>query len=121
MKALIFCLLLLPSLSWAGWNNWTQEQKNWYVASNLALVADWATTRNMTRRYDEGYYERNIILGKQPSTQKLDLYFITYLVSHYFVTDYFKNENRILYLQMVTAVESAAVANNLSIGLKIRF
>ncbi len=118
---LVSMLLFFSSTVNAGWQDWTDEQKRWYVASNVLLLADWSTTRDMTRRYDEGYREINPILGSRPSTDKLDLYFVTYLIGHYFLTDYLQDRNREIYLYTITAVEGAAVANNLNIGLRLRF
>lgn len=114
-------MLLFPILANAQWNSWTAEQRQWYLASNVLLMADWATTRDMTRRYDEGFRERNILLGHQPSRDKLDLYFVTVLVGHYFATDWLSSKNRDIYLMGITVIEGAAVANNLSIGLRLRF
>lgn len=114
-------LALSCATAQAGYTDWTDEQRAWYWASNTAIVADWATTRNMSRRWSEGYHEVNPFLGRQPTTQRVDLHFVTCLVAHYFVTDWFKGDNRTLYLQIMTAGESALVANNVSIGLKIKF
>jgi hypothetical protein len=114
-------LLFFSTAVNAGWQDWTSEQRQWYIASNVLLLADWSTTRDMTRRYDEGYRELNPILGSRPSTDKLDLYFITYLIGHYFLTDYLQGRNREIYLYTITGVEGAAVANNLNIGLRLRF
>ncbi len=122
MRYIILSILLLLSFNVnAGWEDWTLDQKRWYVASNVLLVADWSTTRDMTRRYDEGYRELNPLLGSRPSTNKLDLYFVTVLIGHYFMTDYLQGRNREIYLYTVTGVEGAAVANNLNIGLRLRF
>lgn len=122
MKKLLVCICLLFSpLVKAGWEDWTEEQKKWYLASNIMLVADWSTTRDMTRRYDEGYREYNPILGPKPGTNKLDLYFVTVLIGHYFLTDYLQGRNREIYLYTITGVEGAAVANNFNVGLRLRF
>jgi hypothetical protein len=120
VKKLLAILLWLPSASWA-WSNWTTEQQNWFLASNAAILGDWATTRNMTRRYAEGYYERNPLLGRHPTTQAVDLHFVTWMVANYFAADYFQGRNRTLYLKVVTGMESALVINNLSIGLRLEF
>ena len=122
MKNLLCCILLCISFDVnAGWQDWTPEQRQWYVASNVLLVADWSTTRDMTRRYNEGYRELNPVLGPKPSTDKLDLYFVTVLIGHYFLTDYLRGRDREIYLYTITGIEGAAVANNLNIGLRLRF
>ena len=120
MKKLLLAFLLIPNFCWA-WSDWTQEHKNWFVAANIATVGDWATTRNMTRRYSEGYWERNPLLGRQPSTQRVDLYFASWMITNYFIADSFQGKNRTIYLQIVTGVESAMVINNLGIGLRLEF
>ena len=120
-KILCGIVLMFCSAVNAGWEDWTAEQKKWYVASNIMLVADWTTTRDLTRRYDEGYRELNPVLGSRPSTQKVDLYFVSYLIGHYFLTDYLQGRNREIYLYTITGVEGAAVANNLNVGLRLRF
>ena len=121
MKLWLISLLLLVCTQSRAWSEWTPEQRQWYVASNVLLLADWSTTRDMTRRYNEGYRELNPILGSRPSTDKLDLDFVTVLIGHYFATDYFKGRDREIYLYTITAVEGAAVTNNLNIGLRLRF
>ena len=120
MKKILSVLLWLPSAVWA-WSDWTQEHKNWFVAANVAMLGDWATTRNMSRRYAEGYYERNPLLGRHPTTQAVDLHFATWMIANYFAADYFQGRNRTLYLKVVTGIESALVINNLSIGLRLEF
>jgi hypothetical protein len=120
MKLFLAILLWIPSVCFA-WSDWTAEQKNWFLASNAAMLGDWATTRNMTRRYSEGYWERNPLLGRHPTAQQVDLHFATWMIANYFIADYFKGSNRTLYLKIVTGVESAMVINNLSIGLRLEF
>jgi hypothetical protein len=121
MKTILALLFAVFSHAAQAWDSWTPEQRRWYMASNAMLVADWAITRDMTRRYHEGYYERNIVLGRYPSRDRLDLYFVSALIGHYFIADSLSNDWRTVYLQVVTAVEAGAVANNLSIGLRLRF
>jgi hypothetical protein len=116
----MFCLLLVSNHVNA-WDDWTQEQKNWFIASNVAIAADWATTRNMTRRYNEGYYERNLIMGRYPSKERVDIHFLSWITANYFIADYLSTKNRTIYLQLVTGVHGIAATNNLRIGLKLQF
>jgi len=122
MKTLLLSLLLLlPATVVAGLDDWTEEQRKWYAASVVVTVADWATTRDMTRRYHEGYHETNPIMGQYPSRQRVDQHFLTVLVANYFIADNLSSRNRTVYLQFFTVGQAAVVANNLNIGLRIRF
>jgi len=121
MRALLLSLLLLvPSAAWA-WEDWDLETKTMFVASSIAITADWATTRNMTHRYDEGYRELNPILGDYPSTSQVDAYMIGMLVTNYFITDWLPKEHRIFYLSYRTVTHGAAAHNNMQIGLHLKF
>ena len=119
-----YILLLLVSLSssiaQAEWDDWSLDDQRMFVASNIAMAADWATTRNMTGRYDEGYYEINRILGPYPSKDRVDLYFAGMLIANYFIADY-AGDYRTYYLFIRTGAHGAAAANNINIGLKLRF
>jgi hypothetical protein len=121
MKYLLALMLSLSTVPALAWSHWTAEQRAWYMASNVAIVADWSTTRDLSRRYHEGYHEINPVLGRRPSTREVDRYFVGALIAHYFVADWLPDQHRTFYLQTVTVVEGALVAHNLSIGLRLRF
>jgi len=117
----IFSLLLLSSSAMATYSEWTDEKKNWFIASNVAILADWTTTRNLTRRYDEGFYETNKILGKYPSTDKVNGYFVGVLGLNYLLAEYLPKpyDEHVLIINTVT-FGSAAINNN-QLGLKFKF
>jgi len=100
---------------------WTQEQKNWYIASNIMLALDWRTTHDMSRRWNEGYREFNPLLGKTPSTSRVNNYFVGYFLANYVIASSLSGENRTLYLKGITTLELMAVGNNLALGLRVRF
>jgi len=121
VKILLSTLLILISWPVQAWESWTTEQRQWYVASNAVIIADWATTRNLSRRYEEGYHERNALMGRQPHQDRVDLHFVSVLIGHYFLTDYFQGKDRTIYLQIFTTMSGVTVAGNISIGLKLKF
>jgi len=121
MRTLLFILLLWAAPVRAEWSDWSTDTQALFVASTVAIGADWATTRNMTRRYDEGYYELNPILGRHPSTAQVDAYMIGMLVSNYFITDWLPQQYRIFYLGWRTITHGSAAHNNMSIGLRLQF
>ena len=75
MKKILGVVLLLLSVNtYADSREWTKEEKLWGATAGALLAADWATTRNMTHRYNEDYYEQNPLLGQRPSTNAVNLY-----------------------------------------------
>ena len=61
-KVLVTVLVCFSTMTWADNRVWTGEEKAWLGTAVAATVADWATTRDLSRRYNEGYYENNPIL-----------------------------------------------------------
>ena len=123
MKVILVSIILLftsHAHAHAQWETWTDDEQRMFVASNIAIVADWATTRDISQRYHEGYYEKNIILGLYPSRDRVDLYFIGLLVGNYYLVDY-SDKYRFYYLTFRTAVHGHAAVNNVTLGLRLRF
>jgi hypothetical protein len=120
LKKLFLFFIVFANLSFAETPAWTQEQQAWGATAGVLMLADWTTTRYGTRHWDEGYYENNLILGKQPSTDRLNLYFLVAIPAVYLAADAFP-EHRTLILQIVSGIELVAVGNNLRIGWKLSF
>lgn len=121
MKNIVLSIILLVSSSaFAQWATWTQDEQKMFVASNIAIVADWITTRNMTSRWGEGFYEKNPILGPYPSRDRVDIYMIGMLVSNYYLTDW-AGKYRIYYSVARTAVHGSSAVNNYRVGLRLHF
>jgi hypothetical protein len=119
-KILAVVLVSFSTLTCADNRAWTGEEKAWLGTAAAFTVTDWATTRNLSRRYNEGYYENNPILGKNPSTDRVDLYFVSAGLLGYVIADNL-DQNRKLFLQGWTAVEILYTNKNLNIGLKMKF
>jgi len=122
MKKILVIVLLLMSLNTrAQSREWTNKEKLWGVTAGTLLLADWATTHNMTQRYNEGYYEKyNLLLGPTPSAGAVNLYFLTVTPAVFLAADYFSNYRKEI-LQTTSLIEIIMVGNNLRIGLKIQF
>lgn len=119
-KILVTALVLFSTITLADNRAWTGEEKAWLGTAAAFTVADWATTRDLSRRYREGYYENNPVLGKHPSTGRVDLYFVSAGLIGYAIADNL-DQNRKTFLQAWTAVEIFYVNRNLNIGLKMKF
>jgi hypothetical protein len=127
MKALILALALFISCSAnAGCSMLSEEDQKWFIASNIAIAADWQTTRDIVRQADKGYYEAGPIakrvMGTHPTYTGVDSYFAArFLVNYYLACQVENNEFKHLYLVVTTVSHGLAAANNYNIGLRIRF
>lgn len=99
---------------------WSDNEKLLYGTASLAMIADYKSTASVLYPY-QGYREMNPFLGEQPSKDKLTLWFVGWMIGHYFIADSMNHEQRTKYLLTVTIIESAAAAHNVSIGARIRF
>ena len=121
MKKILCVILLTLSLNThADSREWTKEEKLWGATAGALLVADWSTTRNMTYRYHEDYYEQNPLLGRRPNAGAVNLYFLAVTPAVFLAADYFSDYRKEI-LQATSLIELIMVGNNLRIGLKFQF
>jgi hypothetical protein len=104
----------------------SEEDQKWFIASNIAIAADWQTTRDLARRTNEGYREIGPIakqlIGSQPTTNRVDSYFAArFLINYYLACQLENNEFKHLYLVVTTVDHGLAATNNYNLGLRIRF
>jgi hypothetical protein len=111
---------VMVNLAQAETRSWTSEERAWGYAAGALLVGDWLTTRNMTQRYNEGYYERNPLLGSHPSTAQVNRHFMISVPLIFLVADNWESQRK-NWLMGITVIEAAMVANNLRIGLRIQY
>jgi hypothetical protein len=124
MHKIIITIIAFVSLQChAGWDDWSDTDKKLFVASQIAITADWATTRYGSRHFDSmsSNRESNILLGLEPSTKKVDLYFIGLLATNYYITDWMPSESRGFYLSVRTVSHGIAAKHNASVGWYMRF
>lgn len=90
-------------------------------------VLDWGTTYNLSKRYDEGYWEKNPIMGKHPSSQRVNNYFMIAIPAKLLIyyalpkpadKGVYKLFNRYTFAACMIAANSYWVYNNYNIGLK---
>jgi len=122
MKYAISLLILLCSLNVyaAPFEGWTTTEKTAFVASELALLADYKTTSSLLYP-SHGYYEQNPILGPQPSRQRLNLWFVGWMIGNYFIADNLDHDKRLTWMISLTVTESIAARHNVMIGGSIKF
>ena len=115
---------LLTTNCHADMGSWTDTNRQLFVASQLAITADWMTTRyGIIHRNELPSYlrESNKFLGPYPSVARLNLYSVFLLVSNYYITDYLPPDERNVYLFIRTATHGYAVHTNIQAGWQLRF
>ena len=125
LSVLLLFFVLIKS-SHAEWENWKEQDRYLFVASEVAMMADWATTRYGVRHFKDthyNYYETNFMLGKYPSMKTVDIYMTTMLVSNYYIADWIpdKDNYRSFYLGFRTLDHGLAARHNLQFGWHLRF
>ena len=115
-------LSLFITTAYAGWDTWDTDTKTMFVASQLAIAADWATTRDGVRNgFARNTHETNSILGRYPHKDRVDAYMLTLMISNYYITDWVPQQYRGWYLGLRTATHAVAARNNLELGWRMRF
>lgn len=118
LLALIFLMPLCVKA-----DDWTPDDTKRQIAASIAIALDWGTTRNFTKRYEEGYYEKwsPMLIGSHPSTSRVDTVMSLWMVSNYFIARNLNKSDRKLFQYITIGVHSAATINNYSIGLRVDF
>ena len=123
MRYITLIILLLLSLGAQAepFEGWTTDEKTAFVASELAILADYKTTSSLLLYPSRGYYELNPIIGPQPSKQTLNLWFAGWMIGNYFISDYLGHDKRMTWLITLTVTESIEAGHNIMIGGSIKF
>lgn len=126
---LIISLASLPVQAAEWFTDFSNKDLTWQAASTFVTVLDWGTTLDIVDRPEE-YHETNWYLGEHPSRGKVNKYFAISIAVNWGIawalpTDvgvFHKRVNpRRLFQYVWVGVETAAVANNLAIGLRFNF
>lgn len=119
MKAGLFTILAVICLSLpAQAANWT-TQDTVLEAVYLGLsTIDWHQSLVIAMDDDEGWYERNTILGKHPSIAQVNLYFAVCTVLHPIVSWFLPPSLRPYWQGASIGFEGRGVVVNYSIGIR---
>ena len=102
-------------------DRWDKQDVELEVTWEVLHAVDWGTTLDITRRYDEGYYESNPILGRHPSAGTVNVYMGAWALLHPVITHYLPGKYR-PYWQLITiGVSGGAAASNINLGLNVKF
>ena len=125
MRILLTVLLtLFVNNCWAGWDTWSDDDRKLFIASNIAIAADWGTTLDIARnptKYREAGPIAKTIIGDHPSVSDVNRYFIVRSLLNYYTADLVGDKDRSLYFMIVIGTHGFAGIHNYQAGLRIRF
>ncbi|WP_374245263.1 hypothetical protein [Zoogloea sp.] len=101
-------------------DEWTDTQVTKALALATLTAADWAQTRNIAR-HPVRWHENNPLLGEHPSTGAVDRHFIAGALIGAVVLDALPTPYRDWALNAGLVLEAGCVANNLRLGIGIKF
>lgn len=98
---------------------WSEADTRRQVVYTALHVIDWGQTLHTAESDD--YYERNPVLGENPSRGEVNTYFALTGLAHYAVSRALPPRYRRVWQYVTITNQAVAVGNNFRIGVKIRF
>jgi len=123
LKSILIIVLGCLLCSCATFKNadpWTGEQIVLQSVAAVLKVADWGTTLDIVEKADR-YYEVNPVLGKHPSKNEVNKYFMVSMGTQILITHLLPSEYRNWWLGSNILISGYWVKNNYGIGLRINF
>ncbi len=116
--AIISCFIFASSSAQA----WSKKDTYWQAAYFATHLADWGQTLDIAGQCESGsYYETNPILGKCPSAQTVNAYFLGTALLHYGAAKMLPRKYRRMFQAGTIGMELSYISNNASIGLNVKF
>jgi hypothetical protein len=115
---LFFALSMLSTMA----NAWSKKDTYWEAAYLTTHLADWGQTLDIASQCGSGeYYETNPVMGKCPSAQTVNAYFIATALMHYGAAHMLPPKYRRMFQMGTIGMELSYISNNASIGLNVNF
>lgn len=114
---MMICLLLTGTA-----NAWSKKDTYWEAAYLATHLADWGQTLDIASQCQSGaYYETNPVMGKCPSAQTVNAYFLGTALLHYGAAKMLPRKYRRMFQAGTMGMQLSYITNNASIGLNIKF
>lgn len=110
-------VVLTPLASAEGWTTADTWRESTYMGFH---AADWVQTGKIARDPDR-WNEENKILGESPSMGRVNAYFAATAIAHYAIAAALPAPWRARFQYLTIGIEATSVANNHSIGLRVKF
>lgn len=121
-KSLQFGLIMLLLTLTGNANAWSKKDTYWEAAYLMTHLADWGQTLDIASQCESGaYYETNPVMGKCPSVQTVNAYFLGTALLHYGTAKLLPRKYRRMFQAGTIGMELSYITNNASIGLNVKF
>jgi len=121
-RTLSITLVLLAMVITGNANAWSKKDTYWEAAYLATHLADWGQTLDIAGQCKSGaYYETNPVMGKCPSVQTVNAYFIGTALLHYGAAKALPRKYRRMFQAGTIGMELSYITNNASIGLNVKF
>lgn len=115
---IIFLICLIPTITFAG-DMWTKKDTTYQAVCLTLKAVDWLQTKEIAR--NPNYYETNPVLGKYPSQNEVDIYFLSTAIIHTGIAYYLPKEYRRIWQCIFIGIQAGHVSHNINTGVKIHF
>lgn len=85
-------------------------------ASTASLAIDWMQTRTIAKNPDR-WYETNVVLGKHPSVDKVDIYFASVIAANIGLHWILPRDWQPYWYGAITSIELGYAAHNFTLGV----
>ncbi len=114
----ILIILFLIGASEVNASEWTKDDTKWESAYLVTHIIDWGQTLDIAS--NNKYRETNIFLGRNPTEDEVNRYFLLTGVGHYLVS-LLLSDNRRVWQKATFFIEFGVISKNASIGIKVKF
>jgi len=99
-------------------DKWSTRDYALEIAKGVVHAIDWRQTRWATQN---GYEEMNPVIGRHPSTERVDAYFLGTQILHPIITHYLPSRWRPIWQSFSLGFNCATVGHNIRVGIGIRW
>lgn len=118
---IILFLILIPKLSFAQDKyEWTTENTIMEASFLVLNTIDWGQTLDIAKNPDK-FIETNLILGKHPTKNEINLYFLTWSILHPIIMYHLPKDYREISQFISISLSGQTIIQNFNLGLRINF
>lgn len=99
-------------------DKWTRSDTKYQLMVTTLTICDWMQTRYISKNPND-FHEKNIFLGEQPTTGKVDRYFISKILANYIFAKILDTKTRRIWQVGMIGYYIDVVKGNYEIGIKM--